>query len=155
MLRIFITTLIMAFYGLLLNAQSSTLASGGEGTGPGGTVSFSIGQLAVETVLGSQGSVSPGVQQTYESWVVSITDNLKQEDLLVYPNPVQHEISIEQISSFSFTNGTIFNSQGQIVQSIVLQGPIERVSVENLAQGFYILHLSSEKRNLNFTFIKQ
>jgi hypothetical protein len=70
MLRIFITTLIMAFNGLLLNAQSSTLASGGEGTGPGGTVSFSIGQLAVETVLGSQGSVSPGVQQTHESWVV-------------------------------------------------------------------------------------
>lgn len=154
MLKIFITT-AFASLTLLLNAQSSTLASGGEGTGPGGTVSFSIGQLAVETAEGSQGSVSPGVQQTYESWVVSITDDLKQEDLLVYPNPVVNEITIEQVSKFNFTEGKIFNSQGQIVQSIPLQGPIERVSLHGLAQGSYILHLSSEKRNLNFTFIKQ
>lgn len=50
---------------LLLYGQQAVLGGGGEATGSGGTVSYSIGQIAY-TSKGAGGTVSEGVQQAFE-----------------------------------------------------------------------------------------
>jgi len=47
-------------------AQTAIPAAGGNATGSGGTVSYSVGQLTYNTYQGSVGTVSEGVQQPYE-----------------------------------------------------------------------------------------
>lgn len=63
---------------LSMQAQETTLTAGGEATGSGGSVSYSIGQLFYMTKTGTTGSVSEGVQQPIEiaselpdDWVVN------------------------------------------------------------------------------------
>ncbi len=48
-----------------LHAQEATLASGGNATGSGGSVSYSVGQVVYTTNIGTTGSVAQGVQQAY------------------------------------------------------------------------------------------
>ena len=47
-------------------AQNALVPTGGEATGNAGTVSYTIGQIAVQTVANSNASVSEGVQQPFE-----------------------------------------------------------------------------------------
>src|SRR6056297_978638 len=53
------------------NAQQAMPASGGDASGSGGFVSYSVGQVVYTTHTGANGSVAQGVQQTYEIAVES------------------------------------------------------------------------------------
>jgi len=48
---------------------------GGNATGQNGRVSYSIGQVDFITVSGSGGTVTQGIQQPYEIFVVGVEDN--------------------------------------------------------------------------------
>lgn len=50
----------------LVQAQENTTASGGNATGIGGAIDYSVGQVVYTTQTGAPGSVTQGVQQPYE-----------------------------------------------------------------------------------------
>jgi hypothetical protein len=52
-----------------LKAQQTVPATGGIATGSGGTVSYTVGQVADTTQTGSGGTVTQGVQQPFEIWI--------------------------------------------------------------------------------------
>ena len=56
----------VVLFSLHVNAQSSIIATGGEATENGGIVSFSIGQIAVQTNGDGVTTISEGVQHPYE-----------------------------------------------------------------------------------------
>jgi len=61
----------LLFVGLLfathfMYSQETIPASGGEATGSGGTVSYTVGQLVYNTYADATGSVAQGIQQPYE-----------------------------------------------------------------------------------------
>jgi hypothetical protein len=60
-----------------LSAQQSTNTAGGNATGTGGTVSFSVGQINYTTNIGTGGSACQGVQQPYEIYAVTSVDDAK------------------------------------------------------------------------------
>ena len=49
-----------------LQAQTAIIASGGNASGSGGSMSFSVGQIVYNTNSGTNASVAEGVQQPYE-----------------------------------------------------------------------------------------
>ena len=49
--------------GLTAQAQQATTATGGNASGSGGTVAYSVGQIVYTTNTGSTGSVAQGMQQ--------------------------------------------------------------------------------------------
>ena len=58
-----------------LQAQEAVLASGGDTSGSGGSISYSVGQVVYTTNTGTSGySVAEGVQQPYEISVVTSLD---------------------------------------------------------------------------------
>jgi len=78
--------------GLLLNdlhAQTAIPASGGGASGTGGTVSYSIGQLAYSSNVGGDGTCLQGIQQPCEILAVGVTEEIGTINLMlsVYPNP--------------------------------------------------------------------
>lgn len=79
------------------NAQEATTASGGNATGSGGTVAYSVGQTFIQTPTGSSGSLSEGVQQVYEIGLVTALDEEEVETfvLTVFPNPTADHINLQ------------------------------------------------------------
>ena len=56
-------------YGTAIQAQEAVAAAGGEATGSGGTVSYTIGQINYTTNTGAGGTITQGVQQPYEFFI--------------------------------------------------------------------------------------
>ena len=84
-----ITMLLFGFGLPVLLAQEALTTSGGDTTGIGGSVSYSVGQVLYSTSTGTNGSVAEGVQQPYEISVVVGLEEAQDIKLVctVYPNP--------------------------------------------------------------------
>ena len=81
-------------------AQESSNSSGGNATGSGGTVAYSIGQVVYTTNTGSNGSVAQGVQHAYEIFTVGIKETELNISLTAFPNPTTENLTL-QISDFN------------------------------------------------------
>lgn len=71
-----------------INAQSDIVPMGGTATGNGGTVTYTIGQIAVQSYGEGCIRIFEGAQQPYEIQTIGI-DNYPSITLnaMVYPNP--------------------------------------------------------------------
>jgi hypothetical protein len=65
---LFLTLIIIN--GLTLRAQNTLLSAGGEGTGTGGSFSFSLGQIADQTFFSGNSAIEEGVQHAFETSLV-------------------------------------------------------------------------------------
>jgi hypothetical protein len=81
-------------------AQESSNSAGGDASGVGGSVAYSIGQVVYTTNEGTSGSVAQGVQHTYEIFSVGIDESELTISLNVYPNPTEDNLILE-INDFS------------------------------------------------------
>ena len=79
---------LLPFRVFAQNAQETIPASGGEATGTGGTVSYTIGQLVYTNPTTASGSLNQGIQQSIEFVTLSNPEltalTLKA---VTYPNP--------------------------------------------------------------------
>jgi len=87
-----------------LQAQTNVNATGGNASGNGGSVSYSVGQVVYTTHKGSNGSVAQGVQQPYEISVAGIDEaNGISLRVTVYPNPTTDYLTLEIDASASLS----------------------------------------------------
>jgi Secretion system C-terminal sorting domain len=103
----------LVMLGLLLNdlhAQTTIPASGGDASGTGGTVSYSIGQPAYCSNVGGNGTCLQGIQQPYEILAVDVAEEIGtiKRMLSVYPNPTSGSLIL-----------TIYNDDSPGIQSMV------------------------------------
>ncbi|MGI6479934.1 MAG: hypothetical protein ACOX0M_10915 [Salinivirgaceae bacterium] len=104
--RLKLSAVLLLGLGLTgLQAQTSVNATGGDASGSGGSVSYSVGQVAYQTHTGTSGSVSEGVQQPFEISVVTGIEEAKGINLSVsaYPNPTTDYLTLE-VEEFDLSN---------------------------------------------------
>lgn len=132
---------LLSIFAVNSQAQSSTVSSGGEGTGPGGSVSFSIGQLVVESTIDSEGSISPGVQQAHESMIVTILEWSEDTNVSLYPNPTASQLHLRFGTSF---NGHIYvySTDGKLISNIPFAGKEKTLDVSQWNAGSYLIQLN-------------
>ena len=133
--------LTFTFFSLLatleLSAQENTVASGGKATGSGGTVNYSVGQVVYSTNIGTNGSVSQGVQQPYAvSTTVGINETSIQ--LNAYPNPTTNNLTLTTDDSESLSY-QLFNIQGAEISSKTLNSKTSNISLEGHPPATYFL----------------
>ena len=155
---VIILTLFFTICSSLNYAQSGTNAAGGEATGNGGTVSFSIGQSNYHSVKASNGSVSEGVQQPFEISVLSTQENMEGIQLLInaYPNPTTDHLTLS-ISNFEETNLSyqLFDMQGRLMINESITNSNTDISLANLVSSTYILKIYQKNSGLKtFKIIK-
>jgi hypothetical protein len=120
--QIKLIAMLLSTIGLAgLHAQETLPATGGEASGSGGTISYTVGQIVYSTNTGTNGSEAQGVQQPYEIWMVTALDEMKNITLhaSVYPNPVsdfltlkiQSENKVQYLISLYDANGKLFESK--------------------------------------------
>ncbi len=79
----------------LAQAQESANSSGGDATGSGDTVAYSVGQVIYTTNASAFGTVSQGVMQAYEIFTVGIKEAEVIITLSVFPNPTSDILTLQ------------------------------------------------------------
>ncbi len=138
-------------------SQQTISASGGEATGDG-TVSYSVGQLVNNMNIGSNGTVTQGVQQTIEFAVLSNPELIALTlSAVTYPNPTTDYIVLA-LTNASLTDLSymMFDVQGRLVTKGKVQQEATQIAMKNLETGVYILKVNQNNSELKtFKIIKK
>lgn len=153
------TTVLLLGIGLAgLHAQEANPATGGNASGSGGSVSYSVGQVMYTTSSETTGSVAHGVQQPYEISVVTAIDIAKgiTLSLSVYPNPAADFVTLK-VENYKTQNLScqLFDVYGKLIKSKKLEGIETGIDMNNLIPATYFLKvLENSKEFKTFKIIK-
>jgi hypothetical protein len=157
--KLIYSAIVLHFIGLTaLQAQTTIPASGGNASGSGGTVSYTVGQIVYTKNSGTSGSSAQGVQQPYE---ISVITGLAEArdislEIIVYPNPAQDffKLIIKNYEERNFSY-QLFDINGSMLQKDNIDGNENQISMQNLRPSTYILKvIQGNKEIKTFKIIK-
>lgn len=134
--------------------HASVNTSGGNASGTGGSVSYSVGQVFNTTAFGTNGSVSEGVQQPFE---ISVFTGLKDNEAInlffaAYPNPTKGNLTLKienfETNTFSYQ---LCDVNGKIIRNEKLTEKISIVDLSDMKSGAYFIKVTNN-RNAGKTF---
>lgn len=135
-------------------AQSAIVPVGGDAQSNGGSVSYTVGQIAVESASNSNGSITmvEGVQQPYEIMTVGVDDYPQIVlDAVVYPNPTDNVAQL-RLNGFEIPSdglrATLYDAGGKRLQTIPVTDDLTTFQIGQYATGTYYLELRDSKRVL-------
>lgn len=157
MKRVIILSLLL-FCAFNSNAQTTLSVTGGEATGSGGKVSYTVGQVLYTTYTGNDGFIVLGVQQPYEISVVTSIEEIINFDISIvaYPNPTSHllklRIETKQSDTFFYR---FFDLNGRLLLSEKVRDFETTIDVGNMPSAIYILKIYSDYKEIkSFRIIK-
>lgn len=150
-------TLLFALGMTTVIAQHATTASGGNASGNGGSVSYSVGQIVYKTNSCSLGSVSQGVQQPYEISTVSI-DEPKEINLVcsAYPNPTI-DFLLLKIENYNTDNLSyqLYDMNGKLLDSKKVSSNEVTITMNEVNSGTYLMKVFERNKEVKtFKIIK-
>lgn len=140
-----------------IHAQEATVSSGGNASGAGGSVSYSVGQVVYTTNTGTTASVAQGVQQPYEissNGIIEIVGTNIQ--FVAYPNPTMDNITLlmENTMGGSYSYSLI-DLNGKALSHAIINDRETKIDLSKLADATYFLTIMNEKKELKtFKIIK-
>ncbi|MEI6124892.1 MAG: T9SS type A sorting domain-containing protein [Bacteroidota bacterium] len=141
-----------------LHAQTAIPTTGGNASGSGGSVSYSVGQVVYQTYTGTNTSVAEGVQQPYEISVVNGIEEATGISLSVsaYPNPTTDYLTLE-VNHFELSNVyfQLYDLQGKLLQSEKITGKQTSIVMSKLAPATYFVKVVKRNKEIkSFKIIK-
>ncbi len=158
--RLQLSAILLFVIGLTgLQAQTSVNTTGGNASGIGGSVSYSVGQVVYQTHTGTNRSVAEGVQQPYEISVVTAIEKAKTIDLTVtaYPNPATDYLTLS-ISEFKLTGLSyqLSDMSGKLLFDEKITSSQTQIVMSQLVPASYLLVVKQENMRLKtFKIIKK
>lgn len=148
---------LLVGFNLSVQAQQAATASGGDASGSGGTVAYSVGQIVYTTITGSNGSVAQGVQQAYEISIVLGVENHLIHLIQAYPNPTIDYLTLNvgntDLSSLNFQ---LYDITGRLIESKRITSSIETINMEILPSATYFLKVTNNNKEVKlFKIIKR
>jgi hypothetical protein len=141
-----------------VKAQEASTTAGGNATGKGGSVSYSVGQVFYTSNSGTGGSELQGVQQPYE---ISIVSGIEEQSItlncIAYPNPTIDFLNL-RIENGNQTVSTILllDINGKLLSKLQINGNQSTLSMEQYAAGSYFVKvMQNNKERKTFKIIKQ
>ncbi len=136
------TCLILYSCTMLLYAQETVNAGGGEAKGGGGSLNYTIGQIVYTTDNGLAGSVAKGVQQAYEISTVKSIESLIELECSVYPNPTVDVLSFKLLDpGYEDLNLKLQDMTGKVISSKDVVGNKTKFNMRNMSGGVYFLRV--------------
>ena len=156
------TNLIASFLFCLgftgVQAQEAVLTSGGDATGSGGSVSYSVGQIVYTTNTGTNGSVAQGVQQPFE--ISTVTAIAEAKGIILncsaYPNPATNFLTLK-IENYKIENLSyqIYDISGKLLLNNKINDTETSIPMESMSSANYFLKvIQSDKEVKTFKIIK-
>ena len=138
--------LMVIMIPLGVNGQTSINSSWGEGTGTGGRMTYSMGQVFVQNVdVPGVARIAEGIQHPLEV-LTSGMDDVSQilGGVMLFPNPTAGELNL-QIQEFrpGLFSYRIFNNLGQSIQNEDVHNSSCLISLETLVAGNYRIEVTN------------
>lgn len=148
--------LLLAFSVSTTYAQEASTASGGDASGSGGTVAYSVGQVVYTANTGTGGSVSQGIQQPYEISVISIKETKADILLNIFPNPATGILTLQ---TGAFEQGKLtyllFDVEGKLIDSKGIKTDHTQINMSSLQPATYVIEVKQENKTVqSFKIIK-
>lgn len=128
-----------------LKAQNAAVSTGGEATGSGGSISYSVGQVVYTSNSGSTGSIAQGIQQAYEIYTTS-SDEITGINLVLraFPNPTANVVTL-QIEEYDSQplEYQLFDLQGHLLATSIVSSNTTTIHMEHLSSATYYLRISA------------
>ena len=155
---IIIVAALVSFGLSSLQAQETVSTAGGEASGSGGTVSYTVGQMVYTTNTGTNGYVVQGVQQPYEISVVTGIAEAKDINLSVsaYPNPTTDYLTVK-VENYETANlqYLVFDINGKLLQTVKATGQETQIETNNLVPANYFVKVLENKKEIKvFKIVK-
>lgn len=130
-----------------LDAQSAVSASGSDGTGPGGSVAYTIGQVTYTNLSGEDGSINLGVQQPNLFLTVGTDETEITLTASLYPNPTNTTASLRLDGKDASVIGDdlayrIYDLSGKLLMHQRIQDDITAIPVDHLTGSVFILQVT-------------
>lgn len=156
--KLIFNIVVLICIGLKLQAQEAILTSGGIASGNGGIVSYTIGQVFYSTSLGTNGSVTEGVQQTFEFELIEGIEQANGIKLIsnAYPNPtIGHlTLSIENYNREKLSY-QLFDTGGKLIEIKKIKENKTSISMTNFVPAIYFLIVTDGQKEIkSFQIIK-
>ena len=154
-----VLVLFFLSYELYAIGQSSSshvvAAAGGQAETSEYEVSWTLGDIAIETLESSSFVLTQGFQQAY--FEITSIEKFQEEDLLlkVYPNPAADYIYITlESDKIKSVRIELFDLEGKIVinQQWYCSGGPYKIALNGLNSSFYFLKISTPAGKLLQTF---
>ena len=155
-IKLFLITILNSTVFILF-AQNNTVSTGGNGTGSGGSIEYSVWQVDYVTSSTNTEIISQGVQQSFE---IYITADLKNNESVtfceVYPNPSKDFLIVKLTNSISEENTFLmYDENGKLVKSQVLMEDKSFVEIRDVEKGIYFIEISDKSKNtMNYKIVK-
>lgn len=154
-------SLLILLVGLLwtslVQAQESANSSGGNATGTGGTVAYSVGQVIYTTNTGINGNIAQGVQHAYEIFTLGIEKTNLHVSLTAFPNPITENLTL-QISNYNNEKLSyqLFDMKGKLLNNGQITGSQTQIIMSNLPTATYFVNVINRenKKIQSFKIIK-
>lgn len=147
----------MALGAIKVSAQQNSVTAGGDATGAGGSVAYSVGQIVYTYSAGTTGSVNQGVQQPYELLSVGVSNHTDISLYMsVYPNPSVSLLNLN-VGKQDLQDLTLqlFDLQGKLLYAQKISNSETAIKMEEYDAGNYFLKIFNSKEELKtFTIIK-
>ena len=138
-------------------SQQNTVASGGDASGAGGTVSYTVGQIDYEVLSTASGTITQGVQQPFEIYSVGLDELGYSISASLYPNPTVNSVilTVDAWDTYSDADFQLTDEQGRIVREGTVKAKETTIQVADLANACYYLNIVvSDKLVKSFKLIK-
>ena len=149
---------LLAFVSIDMKAQDAPTAAGGDATGTGGSIAYSVGQIVYTSISSSSGSLSQGVQQPYEITTTTGIEEVQDIQLQcsVYPNPTTDYIILkvenENYKNLSFQ---LIDISGQLLENKKITDVVTSITMSEYSSSTYFLKVTENNKEVKtFKIIK-
>ena len=154
LMKILIGFALVCFF-LQSEAQQVIGAAGTTSTTSGGSVSYTVGEIAIQTTETSSGTASEGVQQAYEIYKVGVTELALGSSINVYPNPTNGQLTLNTKNLNKNLAYELYDSQGKLIRECASFSDGHTLSISEFTNAVYYLKISSDNQPIQtFKIIK-
>jgi hypothetical protein len=150
MKNLIILSLLYFFYALPVIAQQAATTTGSEISGKGGTMSYTVGQVACTPISDLNGYVSQGVQQPFELFDIessTTTDGITFQ-CEVFPNPTTNHVILsikgQKLTNFRYM---LYDTAKKLIKKQSIEDNETIIPMDNLPTGVYLLAVINPQRN--------
>lgn len=150
-------SVLLLSIGISVQAQQATTTTGGDASGSGGTVAYSVGQVVYTTNTDASGTVSQGVQHAYEIFTLGIKETALNISLTAFPNPTMDNLTL-QISDYNNEQLSyqLFDMQGKQLSNGQITAQQTQINMNSLPTATYFVNVVNQenKKVQSFKIIK-
>jgi hypothetical protein len=153
---LFFLAFLLSFSMIAQTSHQVLSATGGDASGSGGSVAYSVGQIVYTTSTGTTGSVAQGVEQAYEISSVGIKETALNISLSIFPNPTSDYLTLKvEDYNNEVLSYHLIDEQGKLVMNEQITNQDTQLAMSTLARGAYFINvLQANKKIQTFKIIK-